>query len=38
MNKHSFRRATPADAATVRDITHAAYTKWIAVIGLSQIR
>lgn len=33
MNKRSFRRATPADAATVRDITHAAYTKWIAVIG-----
>ena len=23
MNKDSFRRATPADAATVRDITHA---------------
>jgi GNAT superfamily N-acetyltransferase len=33
MNKHSFRRATPADAATVRDITHAAYAKWIPVIG-----
>jgi GNAT superfamily N-acetyltransferase len=33
MNKQSFRRATPADADTVRDITHAAYTKWIAVIG-----
>ena len=33
MNKHSFRRATAADAATVRDITHAAYAKWIAVIG-----
>jgi len=33
MNKQSFRRATAADAGTVRDITHAAYTKWIAVIG-----
>ena len=33
MNKHSFRRATAADAATVRDITHAAYAKWIPVIG-----
>ncbi|MEI9925827.1 MAG: GNAT family N-acetyltransferase [Bradyrhizobium sp.] len=33
MNKRSFRRATAADASTVRDITHAAYTKWIAVIG-----
>jgi GNAT superfamily N-acetyltransferase len=33
MNKQSFRRATAADAATVHDITHAAYTKWIAVIG-----
>ena len=32
-NKRSFRRATPSDAGTVRDITHAAYTKWIAVIG-----
>ena len=33
MNKRSFRRATPSDAGTVRDITHVAYTKWIAVIG-----
>jgi len=33
MKKQSFRRATAADAGTVRDITHAAYTKWIAVIG-----
>jgi hypothetical protein len=33
MNKHSFRRATAADAVTVRDITHAAYAKWIPVIG-----
>lgn len=29
----SFRRATHADAATVREITRAAYTKWVAVIG-----
>jgi GNAT superfamily N-acetyltransferase len=33
MNKQSFRRATAADAVTVRDITHAAYAKWIPVIG-----
>ena len=33
MNKRSFRRATPADAATVHDITHAAYAKWVPVIG-----
>ena len=28
-----FRRATPADAAAIRDITHRAYEKWVAVIG-----
>ena len=28
-----FRQATPADAATVRDITRAAYAKWVDVIG-----
>jgi GNAT superfamily N-acetyltransferase len=33
MKKRSFRRATPADAGTVRDITRAAYAKWVAVIG-----
>jgi GNAT superfamily N-acetyltransferase len=33
MNKRSFRRATAADAATVHDITHAAYAKWVPVIG-----
>jgi GNAT superfamily N-acetyltransferase len=33
MQKRSFRRATPADAGTVRDITRAAYAKWVAVIG-----
>ena len=27
------RRATPADAATVRDLTRAAYAKWIPLIG-----
>jgi GNAT superfamily N-acetyltransferase len=33
IQKQSFRRATSADAGTVRDITRAAYTKWVAVIG-----
>jgi GNAT superfamily N-acetyltransferase len=33
MNKQSFRRATPSDAGTIRDITSAAYAKWVAVIG-----
>lgn len=28
-----FRRATSADAAAIRDITHRAYDKWVAVIG-----
>jgi len=27
------RRATPADAATVRDLTRAAYAKWVPVLG-----
>ncbi|HVY15677.1 MAG TPA: GNAT family N-acetyltransferase [Rhodopila sp.] len=27
------RRATPADAAAVRDLTRAAYAKWVPVIG-----
>jgi N-acetylglutamate synthase-like GNAT family acetyltransferase len=29
----NFRRATIADAGTVRDITRAAYAKWIPVVG-----
>jgi GNAT superfamily N-acetyltransferase len=33
MQKRSFRRAESADASTVREITRAAYTKWVAVIG-----
>jgi len=33
MKKQSFRRATSADATTVREITRAAYAKWIPVIG-----
>jgi hypothetical protein len=33
MQKQSFRRATSADASTVREITRAAYSKWIPVIG-----
>lgn len=27
------RRATPADAAAIRDLTRAAYAKWVPVIG-----
>lgn len=27
------RRATPPDAAAVRDLTHAAYAKWVPVLG-----
>ncbi|WP_428376920.1 GNAT family N-acetyltransferase [Lichenicoccus sp.] len=27
------RRATPSDVAAVRDLTRAAYAKWVAVIG-----
>jgi GNAT superfamily N-acetyltransferase len=33
MQQQSFRRATSADASTVREITRAAYAKWVAVIG-----
>jgi GNAT superfamily N-acetyltransferase len=33
MQKHSFRRATSADVGTIREVTRAAYTKWISVIG-----
>ena len=33
MQKHSFRRATSADVGTIREITRAAYTKWVPVIG-----
>jgi GNAT superfamily N-acetyltransferase len=33
MKKHNFRRATSADAGVVRQITRAAYAKWIPVIG-----
>lgn len=28
-----FRRATPADAATVRDLTRAAFARWVPVVG-----
>lgn len=28
-----FRRAVPADAAAVRELTRAAYTKWVPLIG-----
>jgi ribosomal protein S18 acetylase RimI-like enzyme len=28
-----FRRATPADAAAIRDVTRAAYAKWVPVVG-----
>ncbi len=28
-----FRRATPADAAAVRDLTRAAYAKWVPLLG-----
>lgn len=27
------RRATPADAASIRELTRAAYAKWVSVIG-----
>jgi hypothetical protein len=33
MQKQSFRRATSADAGTVREITRDAYAKRVAVIG-----
>ena len=33
MHAYAFRRATSADAGTVRDITRAAYAKWVPVIG-----
>ena len=33
MKTNSFRRATSADARAVREITRAAYAKWIPVIG-----
>ena len=33
MKKRTFRRATSADAGAVRQITRAAYAKWIPVIG-----
>jgi len=33
MQKRSFRRATSLDAGTVREITRAAYAKWVAAIG-----
>ena len=28
-----FRRATPADVPTIRDLTRAAYAKWVPLIG-----
>src|SRR5579862_9220756 len=33
MQQQSFRRATSADVSTVREITRAAYAKWVPVIG-----
>ena len=33
MQKRTFRRARPADASTLRELTRAAYAKWVAVIG-----
>ncbi len=32
-SRAELRRATPADAATIRDLTRAAYAKWVLVIG-----
>jgi GNAT superfamily N-acetyltransferase len=29
----ALRRATPADAAAIRDVTRAAYARWVPVIG-----
>ena len=33
MSELVFRRAGPEDAEAVRDLTHAAYAKWVPVIG-----
>ncbi len=33
MGEGNIRRATPEDARAIRDLTRAAYAKWIAVIG-----
>jgi GNAT superfamily N-acetyltransferase len=33
MQKRSFRRVTSLDAGTLREITRAAYAKWVAEIG-----
>jgi GNAT superfamily N-acetyltransferase len=33
MPQYSFGRATSADVSTIREITRAAYTRWIPVIG-----
>ena len=33
MIRAGLRRATPADAAAVRDLTRSAYAKWVPVIG-----
>lgn len=33
MSELTFRRAGPDDAETVRALTHAAYAKWVPVIG-----
>lgn len=35
MSELVFRRAGPADAAAIRALTHAAYAKWVPVIGRS---
>lgn len=33
MSQITLRTATPADAAAIRDLTRAAYAKWVPVIG-----
>jgi len=33
MQQLVFRRATSAEVSTIREITRAAYAKWVAVIG-----
>ena len=33
MQQHTLRRAEPADAPVVRELTRAAYAKWVPVIG-----
>lgn len=33
MREQAFRRAISADASTVREVTRAAYAKWVALLG-----